>query len=116
MYRNCGLSYRSVAARVGRDPMTVAEYGIGGSGTPISVISKVPYHKQLRRQPCYSHDLNRACSYFTSPESRIGVVCRIRSFCTNISTKFTKAWTLSSETMIVTTLDAASQTRASSMV
>ncbi|GFT41774.1 transposable element Tcb1 transposase [Trichonephila clavipes] len=36
--------------------------------------------------------------HFTSPESRIGIVCKITSVCTNSSTTFSASWTLSLET------------------
>ncbi|GFS75946.1 transposable element Tc1 transposase [Trichonephila clavipes] len=61
-------------------------------------------------EPCYPHDLNGSCSHVTSPESRIWVVCKTINVCTNSSTTFAAAWTLSSETMAAATLDAASQT------
>ncbi|GFW04114.1 transposable element Tcb1 transposase [Trichonephila clavipes] len=51
----------------------------------------------------------------TSPESRIGVVCKTTSVYTNSSTTFAVAWTLSSETMAAAFLDAASQAEASPM-
>ncbi|GFX13911.1 hypothetical protein TNCV_3422221 [Trichonephila clavipes] len=60
--------------------------------------------------------LNGSCSHVTSQESRMGDVCKTTSVCTNRSTMFAAAWTLSWETMASTTLDAASQTGASSMV
>ncbi|GFT00623.1 hypothetical protein TNCV_141681 [Trichonephila clavipes] len=50
-----------------------------------------------------------------SLESRIGVVCKPTSVCTNSSTPFAATWTLSSEIMAAATLDTASQTGASSM-
>ncbi|GFU63759.1 hypothetical protein TNCV_3321561 [Trichonephila clavipes] len=50
-----------------------------------------------------------------SPESRIGVVYKITNVCPNSSAIFAAACTLSSETVVAVTLDAASQTGASSM-
>ncbi|GFV12637.1 hypothetical protein TNCV_4425901 [Trichonephila clavipes] len=87
-YRNCGLSYHSNATLVGRYPVTV----------------------------CYPHGFNGSCSHVTSPESRIGVVCKTTHVYTNSSTTFAAAWTLSSETMAAATLDAASQTEAYPML
>ncbi|GFV51125.1 hypothetical protein TNCV_4744021 [Trichonephila clavipes] len=51
-----------------------------------------------------------------SPQSIIGIVCKTTSVCTNNSTTFAVAWNLSSEIMAMATLDAASQTEASSMM
>ncbi|GFW43292.1 hypothetical protein TNCV_2923401 [Trichonephila clavipes] len=86
-WTHCAISYRCTAARVGQDP---------------------------RRQACYPHDRNGSGSYVTTPESRIGVVCKA-TVCANCSTMFAEAWTLSSETIAADTLEAASQTGASSM-
>ncbi|GFS86453.1 hypothetical protein TNCV_513281 [Trichonephila clavipes] len=61
------------------------------------------------------HGLNGSCSHLTSPESRIGVVCKTTIVCINSSMTFAAAWTLKLETMAAATLDVASQTGASSM-
>ncbi|GFU54645.1 hypothetical protein TNCV_2161161 [Trichonephila clavipes] len=53
--------------------------------------------------------------HVTSPESRIGIDCKTTSVYTNNLTPFVVAWTLPLETMAAATLDAASQTGASSM-
>ncbi|GFU65554.1 hypothetical protein TNCV_634771 [Trichonephila clavipes] len=60
--------------------------------------------------------LNGSCNHVTIPESRIRVVCKTTSVCPNNSTTFAAAETLCSETKAAVTLDAASQTEASSMV
>ncbi|GFW32448.1 hypothetical protein TNCV_676071 [Trichonephila clavipes] len=49
-----------------------------------------------------------------NPELRNEVVFKTTSVCTNSSMTFAAAWTLSSETIAVATLDAASQTGAAS--
>ncbi|GFW89962.1 hypothetical protein TNCV_3741481 [Trichonephila clavipes] len=63
--------------------------------------------------------------HFTSPESRIAVVCKTTSVCTNSSQDnvctnssmtFAAEWTLSLETMAAATLDAASHRGVSSMM
>ncbi|GFX77080.1 hypothetical protein TNCV_1072801 [Trichonephila clavipes] len=69
-----------------------------------------------KRQACYLHGLSGSYSHITNPESGIGVICKTTSVCTNSSTMFAAVWMLSSETMAVATLDAASQTGAPSMV
>ncbi|GFU18414.1 transposable element Tcb1 transposase [Trichonephila clavipes] len=56
--------------------------------------------------------MDRALMDVTSPESRMGDVCKTTSVCMNRLITFAIAWTLNSETMA--TLDAASQTGVSS--
>ncbi|GFV04842.1 hypothetical protein TNCV_4327291, partial [Trichonephila clavipes] len=79
-----------IASRVDRDPMTVS----------------VIWNR-------WHQDGN---SHITSPKSRVGMVYKITSICTNSSATLAAAQTLSSETMVTTNLDSASQTGASSMV
>ncbi|GFW31175.1 hypothetical protein TNCV_2577571 [Trichonephila clavipes] len=50
-----------------------------------------------------------------SPDSRIGVVCKTANVCTNSLTTFAAEWTLGSNTMATVTVNAASQSGASSM-
>ncbi|GFV72666.1 hypothetical protein TNCV_411851 [Trichonephila clavipes] len=75
-----------------------------------------PLSLAVDSQTCYSHGLNGSCSHITSPESKISVVCKTTSICTNISETIAAAWILSSETMAAATLDTASQTGAFSLV
>ncbi|GFS81627.1 hypothetical protein TNCV_2440531 [Trichonephila clavipes] len=92
-YWSCSLSYCNIAARVGRDSMT-----------------------QPRRQACYLQGNNGSCGHVTFSESGIGVVCKKTSVYMKSSTMFAAAWTLSLKTMVVATIDAASQTGESSTV
>ncbi|GFU92681.1 transposable element Tcb1 transposase [Trichonephila clavipes] len=90
-YGNCGLSYHSIASRVGRDPMTAAECAIDGfwtvirnavldlNGSPSLATKKTGI---LPAWPLWM------CSLVMSPESRIGVVCKRTSVYTNSSTTF----------------------------
>ncbi|GFU44761.1 hypothetical protein TNCV_1251121 [Trichonephila clavipes] len=66
------------------------------------------------KQACYPHGFNGSCSHTPSHESRIKIICKTASVYTNSSTTFAVAWTFSSETITDATLDAASQTGASS--
>ncbi|GFT45504.1 uncharacterized protein TNCV_3781401 [Trichonephila clavipes] len=69
-YQDCNLSYHSIAAHVGRDPMTVCrilnrwvqEGNADGSQRP-------PITSSREDRP---QGLNGSCSHATSPESRIG--------------------------------------------
>ncbi|GFW67889.1 SH2 domain-containing adapter protein B [Trichonephila clavipes] len=118
-YRDCGLSCRSIAARVGRDPMTVSRiwnrwFQNGNTERPAGSQRLPNTSSREDRRHVYPHGFNGSCSHVTSTESRIGVVCKTTNVCTNSSTTFETVWTLTSETMA--TLHAASQTGASSMV
>ncbi|GFW85039.1 transposable element Tc1 transposase [Trichonephila clavipes] len=90
-YRNCSLSLLGIAFRVGRNPVPV---------------------RQPRKQARYPHGLNRSCNNVTTSESKIGIVCKKRSVCTNSPTMFAAALTLTWEAMAAATLEAAPQTGA----
>ncbi|GFW43554.1 hypothetical protein TNCV_4769061 [Trichonephila clavipes] len=62
----------------------------------------------LNRPLSLAAEKAESCSHVTSPESRIGVVCKTKSVRTNSWTTFAAAFTLSSQTMAAATLDAAS--------
>ncbi|GFS59601.1 hypothetical protein TNCV_2581161 [Trichonephila clavipes] len=91
-YMYCGLSYRCIAARTGRDLRSVNYLDpiivLGRSyGTPCW-ISTAPYQKQPRKPACYPHDFNGSSSQIRSLKSRIGVLCKTTSVFTNISMTF----------------------------
>ncbi|GFV45208.1 HTH_Tnp_Tc3_2 domain-containing protein [Trichonephila clavipes] len=99
-YRNCGLPYHTIAARIGRDPMTVSRMWnqwVQNGNTKCRARSQQHISLAFEKQVCYSQGFNGSCSHITSPESRIGVVCKTKSVCTNTSTTFAAAWALSSD-------------------
>ncbi|GFW59609.1 uncharacterized protein TNCV_2756181 [Trichonephila clavipes] len=104
-YRNCDLSYRNIAARFIRDPMTVSRlwnrWLQNGNmerraGSQWSTITNCREDRS---------GLNGSCNLVTNTESRIGVVFKTTSVCSISSTTFAAAWTLSSKTLAVATLD-----------
>ncbi|GFU30247.1 tolloid-like protein 2 [Trichonephila clavipes] len=114
--RDCVLSYHSIAVRIGRDAMTVSRtWNLWAQDGSTCWIPTAPYPYQPKRQACYSHGLNGSCSHVTSPDSRVTVVFKTTSVCTNSLTTSATIWTLSS-IMAVATLDSASLTGASSIV
>ncbi|GFW47457.1 uncharacterized protein TNCV_4537471 [Trichonephila clavipes] len=90
-YRDCGLSYHSIAARVGRDPTTVSRIWnrwVQDGNTECCSGSQRPFITNSRED----RHVTLMALMVTRPESRMGDVC------TNSSTTFAAAWTFSSET------------------
>ena len=85
----------------------------GSHGLP-GWISMARY-QQRRKHTSYSHVLNLSYSHVTSHESSNGVFCKT-NVSTNGSTTFAAAWTVSSSTMALSTLDVVSQTGVPSVV
>ncbi|UYV84999.1 hypothetical protein LAZ67_X004212 [Cordylochernes scorpioides] len=99
VYRDCGLSYCGIAARVCRGLMTVKEYGIEGFRAvirndvldltgPLSVTTQ-----KTKMSPTW---LNGSYNHGKSPESIIRVVCKSK---VSARSSTTLAWTVSSATM-----------------
>ncbi|GFV15865.1 HTH_Tnp_Tc3_2 domain-containing protein [Trichonephila clavipes] len=117
-YRNSGLSYRSIAACVGRDPMTVSRIWNrrvrDGNKERLAGSQRPPINRKDRHVTRMALTDCAITSRALSQE--LGFVCKTTTVCTNSSTTFAVALTLSSETMVAATLVAASQTGASLMV
>ncbi|GFX50942.1 hypothetical protein TNCV_2732931 [Trichonephila clavipes] len=82
-YQDSNLSYRSSTACFGRHSMTVRRvwnrWVQGGNSEPPPITS-IRENIHVTRMA-----LNGSCTLVTSPESRIGVVCKTTSVCTNSS-------------------------------
>ncbi|GFT06379.1 hypothetical protein TNCV_1145641 [Trichonephila clavipes] len=110
-------SPKHIAAPVGRDPMTISRVWnrwVEDGNRECRARSQRPPISSSRA--CYTHGLNGSWRHATSTESRIGVICKTINICTNSWTTFATLGTLSSEIKAAATLDAASQTGASSMM
>ncbi|GFX63510.1 hypothetical protein TNCV_105171 [Trichonephila clavipes] len=95
-----------IAARVGRDPVTVSRIWnrwIQDGNTGRTAVLDLSRPLSLAAE---NTNMLLACSYITSPESRIGVVCKTTNVYTNSPMTFAAAGILSSETMAAATLDA----------
>ncbi|GFV27026.1 hypothetical protein TNCV_4852631 [Trichonephila clavipes] len=76
----------------------------------------VPYHYQTRKGHVTRMTLMDHAAMAHALSQELGSFVKTTSVCTNRSMTFAAAWTLSSETMVAVTLEAALQTESSSIV